>query len=112
MENTMTVQLTRSTVVSEIGGTVYVLSGPDGAVTFEPGMGVIFHDRTDRYGDGAGTPCTHLDMAPCWSGGSGHLGRALRQRWEDAGRDAEVIWASLERRYRRCWPAQDGPATA
>lgn len=96
----------RSITTSNLtGNTVYVLHGPSGAVTFEPNMrSVDYHDRTDRYNEGDdGLDCQYLHGDRCWTDGSGHAGRRLLARWEDSGRDDDVVWEVLERSYSRCW---------
>jgi len=93
---------TRSTAITD-NCTCYIVSGDLGAVVCStmPGSRVPFvldfHHRKPQD-DGPALPCDVLDDGVCYPE-AGCGATELRRAWFAAGRDDEVIWATLERYY-------------
>jgi hypothetical protein len=84
---------------------------PDGSAWF--GYGIDKHSPTQLY-DFAPTPSSncHLLEGPCWTDGSSLQAHELLQEWIAAGRDDEVIWVTLEDRYRSWFGVRDEDGAA
>lgn len=108
---------TRRTRLDDDWQVRYVVAGTRGAVEYHAirsgtghGMvlGIKYHSPRPRYGGDEPSRCYILE-GPCYVDGTSLGGVELRRRWEQAGRDDEVIWQELERRY-AAWVAEDGAA--
>lgn len=91
---------------TDIGGTHYVLAGPAGVVEYlcddgghGPIRALLAHAPRPTYDDDEPSPhCPYLEGA-CYPQVAGLAADTLAARWEAAGRDDAVIWATLADYY-------------
>jgi len=108
-----TADLTR-VVHGRADSTRWILTGPAGSVTLDSyGMtsGIEYHWRTPLFDGDTPGACPLVDY-PCYSDGSSYNGRQLVAEWRRADLDDAVVWAELERWYKRQAERDAAPADA